>query len=121
MWIGETISLLGLWLNRLRKLYAPDLSFKLGSHQFHSGSEIPYLLFSGIGIQRGQERGLADGLALPVQRSFFECINVSDRKNPGEASHACQRGRAVVRGEIPELHGPWIHEDDFDIEDDEQH
>jgi hypothetical protein len=57
----------------------------------------------------------------PIQRAFFQCVDVCDGKNSSEPGHAGENGRTLVHGEIAKLNRPRIHENHLDIEDNEQH
>lgn len=60
------------------------------------------------------------GLALPVQGSFFESINVGNREESGKARHA-PKNHGALTNEVRKADRPRIHEDDLNVEDDEEH
>lgn len=62
----------------------------------------------------------AGDLALPIQRTFLESVNVGDGEEAGESGHT-PKNHAAFLDEIGETHRPGIHKDDLDIEDDEEH
>ena len=59
-------------------------------------------------------------LGLPVKGAFLQRVDVSHRKNTCKAGKAPEDHRAFL-DRIAEGEGPWVGEDDFDIEDDEEH
>lgn len=59
--------------------------------------------------------------AAEVQRAFFQGVDIADHQDGNKTKHAPEDDGAVKFQEIPEDNRPWIHEDDLDIEEDEQH
>src|SRR5258708_17842384 len=68
----------------------------------------------------GKARPLSATLFLPVERAFFERVNVTDHQNADETQHAPKDCHAVG-DHLFVNHGPWIHEDDLKVEQDEEH
>ncbi len=60
------------------------------------------------------------GSLFPVEGPFFEDIEVGHAKDSDECTHR-QEGHRVCQDQFPELHRPWIHEDNFDIKNDEKY
>lgn len=60
-------------------------------------------------------------MSLPSQRAFLQGVDVGEGEDAGEAGHAGEGGRIATGDEVAELDGPRIHEDDFNVEDDEKH
>ena len=60
---------------------------------------------------------------LPIEGALFEDVDVGDSEDAGESGHAEEGHAAVgfVLHEVRILNCPWIHEDDLDVEDDEEH
>ena len=59
-------------------------------------------------------------LIVPAKGSFTECIDVGYCEYAYEAEHGPE-GVGIDSDEFFELNCPWIHEYDFDVEEDEEH
>ena len=59
-------------------------------------------------------------LRVPRKSAFFERVNVGYREECSEAGHTPEH-HGILADEVCEADGPWIHENDFDVEDDEEH
>lgn len=62
----------------------------------------------------------ARNLGLPVKGAFFQGVDVSDSEDGGEASEAPEDHRAFLN-HVSEDESPRVREDNFDVEDDEEH
>ena len=56
-------------------------------------------------------------LTLPVERTLFDRVNESNHQNDYEPEHTAENGPRIETIHIVTVHdGPWVHEDDLDIE-----
>lgn len=61
-----------------------------------------------------------DELRFPVERTFFQRVNIGESKNASKSGDA-QEGDRGNLNHVAELHGPWIHEDDLNVENHKKH
>lgn len=57
----------------------------------------------------------------PIERAFFDGVDVADGQDGDEAGHAPENDAAVLCQKVAVNNRPRIHEDNLDIEKDEEH
>src|SRR6478672_5977799 len=63
---------------------------------------------------------LRRSLLFPVQGTLLQCVNISDHQDCDKAQHTPEDQLAVAN-HIFENNRPWIHEHDFEIEENKEH
>lgn len=60
-------------------------------------------------------------LSRPVQGAFLDGVDVAEQEDSHKAQHAPEEAWPMCCHEVLEDHSPWIHEDNLDIENNEEH
>src|SRR5438045_9034633 len=58
--------------------------------------------------------------ALPIKDAFSQRVNVSEHENGNETEHGPENDR-VPMDHVAINHRPWVHEYDFEVEQNEEH